>query len=247
MTGHIPWIPSKYIRKIVGVDAFLTKEGIFAYIRSVNIREELKDEEVTYCHHQIVGFRRKRSYPIDINRWSGPVRPTEEVLKTFGPFNDKPFPEIIKRIELTEDQINKATGEVPQQTYRNVTGWDGVQVPKRPKIKSRIVRVELGRDSRMPRQMGGWDVEAIHLVGIERKATEGIWDSGKLKMPSCAKGYVEPITYGDLELEYLYHTRARHIYLDVKDPNQKGQALFLVRFRKQSTVVEEEEIVHGNV
>jgi hypothetical protein len=94
--------------------------------------------------------------------------------------------------------------------------------------------------------MAGWTVEAVHLVGIERKVTEGIWDWGKLKMPSCAKGHPEPIVYGDLELEYLRHMRTNHIYLDVKDPNQKGQALFLVRFRKESIVLEE-EIVHGNV
>lgn len=226
-----PWIPSTWINKVVGVDAFQTEEGVIAYVRSSRVREEHKDEPVTYCYHQLVSFVRKRSFPIVIHAWGGPVRPAEEVLQTMGPFDKKPFPKIIKPVTLTEEQINKVLGEIPQQHPRK---REFVTRERRPVVKSRIVRVELGRDSRLPREMEGWAVEAIHLVGYERKATEGIWDNGKIRMPSCANGYAEPLVYGELELEYLYHVRARHIYLDVKDPTQKGQALFLVRFRKES-------------
>lgn len=227
-----PWIPSTWITKVVGLNAWVTEEGVIAYIRSVRVREEHKDQPVDYCYHQLCSFRRLRSNPIVLEAWGGTIRPVEEVIQTFGPFSKKPFPKILRTVTLHPIQIGQMLGTIPQQTPRKP---QHVNRTRKPVVKSRIVRVELGRDSRLPRQMEGWAVEAVHLVGIERKATEGIWDSGKLRMPSCANGYPEPIVYGDLELEYLYHHRARHIYLDVKDPNQKGQALFLVRFRKEQS------------
>lgn len=224
-----PWVPSVWITKVVGVDAWVTAEGVIAYIRHCSLREEEKDLEVKRCFHQLVSFRRQRSNPVILEAWGGPVQPVEEVIKTFGPFSKKPFPEIYRTVSLHPIQLGQVLGTIPQQTPRKRRF---ISRERKPIVKSRIVRVELGRDSRLPREMEGWAVEAIHLVGIERKATVGIWDCGKLKMPTCAKGYVEPIVYGDLALEYIYHHRARHIYLDVKDPNQKGQALFLVRFKK---------------
>lgn len=228
---------SNYMIKVVGVNAWVTAQGVIAYIRHANIRRDEQDDEVTWCRHKLVSFRRQRSNPIILEAWSGPVRPVEEVIETFGPFSKKPFPEIYRTVSLHPVQLGRVIETIPQQPPRR-RGF--VCRDRKPVVKSRIVRVELGRDSRMPRQMNGWTVEAVHLVGIERKATEGVWDCGKLKMPSCAKGYPEPIVYGDLELEYLRHMRTNHIYLDVKDPNQKGQALFLVRFRKG-------ELSHGNV
>jgi hypothetical protein len=225
-----PWVPSTWITKVVGLNAWVTEEGVIAYIRSVRVREEDKDELVDYCYHQLCLFRRQRSNPIVLEAWGGKVRPVEEAIQTLGPFSKKPFPKILRTVTLHPIQIGQMLGTIPQQTPRK---RQFVNRERKPVVKSRIVRVKLGGDSRLPRQMEGWAVEAIHLVGYERKATEGILDCGKVKMPSCHKGYVEPLTYGDLELEYLYHVRARHIYLDVKDPNVKGEALFLVRFRKE--------------
>lgn len=226
-----PWIPTTWINKGVGTDAWLTEEGVIAYVRSARMREEEKDLEVTYCHHQLVSFRRKRSNPIVLEAWGGHVEPVDKVITTLGPFSKKPFPVIIKPVELTPTQLGQVLGELPQQAPRK---REFITRDRRPKIKSRIVRVPLGGDSCLPREMKGWSVEAIHLVGIERKATEGTWDCGKRNLTLCVKGYVEPLVYGDMELEYLYHIRARHIYLGTKDPTLTGQALFLVRFRKGS-------------
>lgn len=227
-----PWIPSTWITKVVGLDAWVTEEGVIAYIRSVRVREEQQDEPVVYCYHQLCSFRRQRSNPIVLEAWGGPVRPVEEVIQSFGPFSKKPFPKILRTVTLHPIQIGQMLGTIPQQTPRK---RQFVNRERKPVVKSRTVRVELGRDASLPRQMEGWAVEAIHLVGIEYKASEGIWDCGKVKMPDCTKGYVEPVIYGELQLEYLYHNRARHIYLDVKEPCQKGHALFLVRFRKEPT------------
>lgn len=238
-----PWVPSVWFRKVVGLDAWVTEEGVIAYIRSVRVREEQKDEAVAYCYHQLCSFRRQRSNPIVLEAWGGPVRPVEEVIKAMGPFSKKPFPKILRTVALHPNQIGQMLETIPQQTPRK---REFVSRERKPVVKSRIVRVTLGGDSRLPRQMEGWVVEAIHLIGIERKSTEGIYDYGKRKLPRCTKGYAENLVYGDLELEYLYHIRARHIYLNVKDPNQQGHALLLVRFRKEPIVVEEESS-HGDV
>lgn len=226
-----PWVPSVWITKVVGVNAWVTAQGVIAYIRFCSLREEEKDLEVKRCHHRLVSFRRQRSNPVILEAWSGPVCPVEEVIQTFGPFSKKPFPEIYRTVTLHPVQIGRALDTIPQQAPRS---RQFVNRERKPVVKSRIVRVTLGGDSCLPREMKGWSVEAIHLVGIERKATEGTWDCGKRNLTLCVKGYVEPLVYGDMELEYLYHIRARHIYLGTKDPTLTGQALFLVRFRKGS-------------